>query len=423
MNEQPATQTLETLLEAKYPELHVKLKNHLETLRSISEDSPRYERYIREQVVTYDTSDDAVKTGNELSETDWQTLSTWYKALVNNPETHVSDELPFFFICFEWCHRNVHDQEKRHREWKHLLDSSRERLDSYSIWQYAASRYYSDDANLESARNTAREALRIAPSHIGFTNNFAEILLSIIEPKLIGSSETLSDEDVADIEFALEKFEHNVALEDTKVYPSFHVSMGRLYTCKQNQNGQHEFDKAFNEYTKARELAIKMYNEHDDRMKDQSSYVIEMSKIITAESNTQLLKNAHKFLHAFESIKSDINERSEKLDAKVSLVEDQIDNQKLDMLNFLGFFSGIISFIVASIQIGDDMDFVSRAMLLIIMLGTLLVAFGALNSFIERKDQAATNQLLSKNALVMILVGVLLILLGVVLKVVCFPTA
>lgn len=166
-----------------------------------------------------------------------------------------------------------------------------------------------------------------------------------------------------------------------------------------------------------------MYNEHDDRMKDQSSYVIEMSKIITAESNTQLLKNAHKFLHAFESIKSDINERSEKLDAKVSLVEDQIDNQKLDMLNFLGFFSGIISFIVASIQIGDDMDFVSRAMLLIIMLGTLLVAFGALNSFIERKDHAVTNQLLSKNALVMILVGVLLILLGVVLKVVCFPTA
>ena len=86
---------------------------------------------------------------------------------------------------------------------------------------------------------------------------------------------------------------------------------------------------------------------------------------------------------SLDEARQEVERKTKELAQRTEELDGRLNDQQVNMLEFLGFFSGIISFIIASIQIGGDMDFGSRAALIVVMLGSLLIAFGALGWLIE----------------------------------------
>ena len=101
---------------------------------------------------------------------------------------------------------------------------------------------------------------------------------------------------------------------------------------------------------------------------------------------------------------------------------EEMNGQRVEMLEFLGFFSGIISFVVASIQIGSDMDFAARALLILVMSGALLAVFGALGMMLDSHSRAHRGKpksgagyilhAFSAQSIGIIVVGLILIVIG-----------
>ena len=77
-------------------------------------------------------------------------------------------------------------------------------------------------------------------------------------------------------------------------------------------------------------------------------------------------------------------ERACELDDKMDELGRRFDNERIDMLEFIGFFAGIISFVIASIQLSDGLTFPTRALMVLMLMGSLLVSFGAFSALLER---------------------------------------
>ena len=57
-----------------------------------------------------------------------------------------------------------------------------------------------------------------------------------------------------------------------------------------------------------------------------------------------------------------------------SKVEEQIEKEKITYLEFLGFFTAIISFILGTIQLASNFEFIEATGLIIMLLGVIIVA-------------------------------------------------
>ena len=64
-----------------------------------------------------------------------------------------------------------------------------------------------------------------------------------------------------------------------------------------------------------------------------------------------------------------------KMQADFAGMKNDIDKSKIDILSFLGFFTGIISFILGSFQLGESLEFSQRVQLMAVLLCCLMIAF------------------------------------------------
>ncbi len=377
---------------------------------------PEYERIIREEYVF----------GNacNLQQKDIEDLE---HALINAkrafPQQAQPNEFAAFFLCFEWYNRKVHDTNERRDAWTNLFLREKTRMDSFPLFHYAFSRYYIDSYDNElnkKALEHAQRAVEGAPNHIGFVNNKAEILLSIAEAELFSTDNQLTEGTRKNAEDTLYLLKSAISESEEGAYPSYYVSCGRLEACLGNAND------ASNYFAKAKHLAMEMHEKHHPRMDDEGEFVSEIGKIVSAESNAKLVANIEKMRKSFTRLNEESKNRAGALDKNLkdsfNSLDAKMEEQKVNMIEFLGFFAGVISFIVAAIQIGADMDFTSRALLLIVMLGALLIAFGSLSTLLQPVNNLSTANKVHVSArwlrsFSLVVIGFLTIALGVVLHV------
>lgn len=394
-----------------------RLEEMLARLATIDMDDAQYECCIRE----------AVAMGNPLTASQARSLLEAYSQAAGAGEATPALMLPYFYACFEWYHRNEKDETARLAAWKRLFFVSGTRYEGLSLFHYARSRYHRAARRPDEALADAQAAAELAVGHMGFTNNYGEILLEQTEGKVLsGQAGALSRENARrdDFEALIDSIDRLEAEGRSLVYPSFFITKGRLCGCIGR------FDEAESCFVKARGRLDCLRAEGNPRFAAQEDYMDTLGAILQAQSTMAALRASFAVRQSLDEARQEVERKTKELAQRTEELDGRLNDQQVNMLEFLGFFSGIISFIIASIQIGGDMDFGSRAALIVVMLGSLLIAFGALGWLIEgrlgssaRATEAssgaagAPRRVATKpNAL--ILVGIAVLLIGVVIHLV-----
>ncbi|MBW3087588.1 hypothetical protein KIH77_02380 [Bifidobacterium sp. 82T24] len=354
-------------------------------LAGVSPDDPEFERYLREDVIEHET----------FSRADAIDISD---SVLDVSARHKGDAalLVAFFIAFEWFHRCEFDAERRLRYWGRFVPLMRVCLGEFSLYQYALSMFYLYGGDETRAEEASRRALDIAPDHIGFLNTYTEQILDRVEHELISSGRQMpEDDDIAALNRLLEAFDKRPRGD---WHPIFHVSYGRILACLGR------YGEAQGEFSQAVDIENARYNAWretrggdgsggdgpagdgsagDGRTIKESTYVTEMNEIFDARNTCNMLSNMRSLSSVIDDAQAAQRDRARELDDRMDELGRRFDNERIDMLEFIGFFAGIISFVIASIQLGDGLEFPTRALMVLLLMGSLLVAFGAFSALLE----------------------------------------
>lgn len=362
---------------------------HFDKLRGLDEKSQRFEIIVRENIVQ----------GDHLSREDVSALSEAVGRYCES-ESGTADKMAFllFFICFEWNHRQLNDVSERQLAWKKLFKAAGSCFSDYAMFSYALSLYYRAEGTLSKALEFACRACEQAPKHIGLLNSYLEMLLDETEQSLLSGPgvsadqfecPTVPDEDTKQLQGLLDRFQSmTLGQAFDQDFPTFHINLGRLRACLGF------FGDARREFDRAEELAVGQFeaksksDNEGERLHSSSEYVQLIAWIATSRTTCDQMQGARSLRAYVEMSREGIQEMIESLLEKHAEVERRVNDEKINMVEMLAFFAGIIALIVGAVSLGSGMSFAARGLLLLVMLGVLMVAFGAL-SFLLEADRSA----------------------------------
>lgn len=403
-------------------ELDEKVAAYLASLTGIDETDPEYERHVREDIVNaeYGGAETPHFDASEIDEIiealcSGQAGERWRKPLINACED--TSVLPIFFLCFEWVHRAGISDKARLSMWKRLFEclpekDAAELANNHALYCYAKSRYLLEQGKRAEAIDAAREAIDLAKNHIGLFNNYTELLVERSEDQILSRNRESPSELDREALTRLQSHFDQMLRETSKPHPIHYVTLGRIDNCLG------EYDSAEECFERAQHLENERFEANANNARALTTYVDEVTKIVDARSSGRAFS-------AFSSLRDSAGRLGEKIgeqEKQAERITERLNSERISMLEFLGFFSGIIGFIIASIEVGAGMDFASRALLILIMLGGLLIAFGAFSTLLEssaeppRKSFAdACRKLMRHKAAPVIVAGLALIVIAVVL--------
>lgn len=392
-----------------------KLRRVYDHLASVPIDEPEFERYLREDVIERGTFSraDAIDIGDSV---------------LDVSARHKGDAalLPAFFIAFEWFHRREFDVEQRVMYWRRFVPLLQVCLGRFSLYQYALSMYHQYAGEELEAEAASWRAHEIAPAHLGFINTYAEQIISRVESELISSGRrsTADGDDERSLERLLGLYD-DIPREGW--HPIFHVSYGRILSCLgRYADAEEEFSRALDlENSRYNDASAGASDDADgidasdlaDQAMRNSTYVTEMNEIFEARNTCNVLSNMRSLASVIDGAQESQEERARQLDDKMDELGRRFDNERIDMLEFIGFFAGIISFVIASIQLGDGLEFPTRALMVLVVMGSLLVAFGAFSALLESGRPGNRGRFLGLRAglVAVIVIGLVVIAIAMLL--------
>ena len=331
-----------------------------------------------------------------------------------------SDLLPLFYADFDWLNRCEANQDTRMARWRELFNSFDNQLDEFSLYHYAHSRFLLAGKREAEAFDAARKAIELAPGNIGWLNNYSELLMTSLENDILsGTVEANSHTDDSNLENLLGRFQSFMADGKSIIYPSYLMNCGRIEACLGNREASSDY------FEQAKARVMELHMEGHPRFGNESSYVAELGKIIRAQTVSELIQNTRIATASLRKMEEQQRATMEELDAKLGEVSDRLEGERVNMLEFLGFFSGIISFIIASITIGSEMDFVARGALIVVLLGALLLAFGSLGLVLEGlrpRPRTREDEVVRKTpTTILVWIGLAVIVFGFVFYLIAGP--
>jgi len=116
----------------------------------------------------------------------------------------------------------------------------------------------------------------------------------------------------------------------------------------------------------------------------------------------------------FEKYKEKLTQYDEERENKYLKIMDQVDKQKVNFIEILGFFAAILAFIMTSVNIAiKGYSFLQTAALLIILSGSLTLAFVLFRYLIDY--QAESKPLLTLKSIFIVLFSIAIIAVGILL--------
>lgn len=242
-------------------------------------------------------------------------------------------------------------------------------------------RYKGESNDLKIALEYAKESIEAISrnenyesNYPGYYNNYAEIVAQALESeKNIGNQY---------IESAFTNI--NKAIMINQNYAKYYCTLGRLQS-------------AVNDFVNAKKNIVKAIDIEDTSKKD---YAIRIS-----EYQDYLIKcNTRESL---EKMNDTIRKNVEEINRIKDELKGDIQDEKNSILEFIGFFSAIITFIISSVQISINMEYKPAISFILVMLGALIIAFGTLRTIIKMDKKAIMV------TVVFAIIGIMLICSGV----------
>lgn len=190
------------------------------------------------------------------------------------------------------------------------------------------------------------------------------------------------------------------AIRDDKKYAKFYSTKARLNI----------FDEDFDEATINISKAITKENVNAEQYNSRlTEYTFVKNMIVLKKGQYETEKLSLKLSKQLELQTNELNKQKEELQAKMELVDEKISESTTKNIEIIGFFTGIISFVIATIQITIEVNFKEAVVMILMLLGVWIVSFSCFSALLKKLDKDNLKKLIS-----IILLGLLIILGGLI---------
>lgn len=336
----------------------------------VKKSSPRPDQ-TREELLTFFgtlanySSREMEKTLTKLSVEAYAHTPEVFQALLEdsvNPPT-----LEFRFYAF-FCLATIYRRKKDITKFKELDARFGSLFTNFPLyWHLISLLYRQNKMNYAMAFESAQKAMELLPRHAGVLHSYAEIIVMISENKREELDQKLLESAVSAV---------NQALDIESNYAKFYCTKGRLLAL------QGKFDEG-------QEYILKAIDKENSDSKDYAIRINEYMYYMTLIEREQMLdlsnRNLQEVTEKANKIKLDFEKSTQEL--KLSLDEVRTQN-----LQILGFFTAILSFTIASIQIISDQTFKDSALLIVVLIGALLTGYAGFFALMP-SSQTTTRRL------------------------------
>ncbi len=232
------------------------------------------------------------------------------------------------------------------------------------------------ELDLQLALEYATRALERCNNHQGILQTYADTVAYTLEQGYNISNEIL------------EKAIHcvNEAIIIDSNYPKYYCTIGRLLIYK-------------NEYTQAKQYILKAIDLEDSAQTDYAMRIADYQNYLQrCYTNESVYK-----------INISVGDALNRITDTKSSVEEQIEKEKVTYLEFLGFFTAIISFILITIQLSINFEVIEAAALIIMLLGVLIIAMTIFSIL------TGTRKIFGWLIFILIIIGILCLGSGIII--------
>jgi tetratricopeptide (TPR) repeat protein len=167
------------------------------------------------------------------------------------------------------------------------------------------------------------------------------------------NKDELSSEDLKVLDEAIAMILRAIAIR--KNYAKYYFTLAKLYRL----TGQ---------FALAKENIRRAIEKEDST---QTDYALRINEFEILNSRIDLERDIRDEVDALTEMQAEFAE----MKADIEKSKSEIEKSKFDILSFLGFFTGIISFILGSFQLGGGLEFSQRVQLMAVLLCCLMIAF------------------------------------------------
>lgn len=346
----------------------------VEDFISFSKQLPSMERIEYELVLTN-------YAAKHIKELEFNTILTWFKAETEKANTDEVDERLLFSTFFLLC---IYSRRmKNYSVYKELLDKYEKIFEREALYPHLLSMYYKNFNSKEDMEWTieyAREAVKNLPEQVGVLHNYVEAIVTAKENGLEIEDSLWTDAQEKMKEVIKRNAKH-------KLYAKFHCTNGRLLAL-------------LKKFADAKEAIQKAIDQEDSTSND---YSLRINEYQSQLMRIQTLETSEKILSELESTKKEIEDSKKEIEDSKQEMKVSMKKLQRDNLQFLGFFVAIITLTIGSFNLIGDKTFLETALLLLILTGSIILAYACLG-FISHLKKSGIPQLI-----VVLLIGIVLI--------------
>lgn len=318
-----------------------------------------------------------------------------FKRILEDDSTNRSDDVryaSFYSLC------TIYRRKRYYSEYYKIFNIYKREFENKKTINHLESmclRELSDEMYLKRAIEKAIEAKNDLVEHIGVLHSYAVMIAMGFE------------EDIYTVENNANKKELQDALEITKDiiqveggYAKFYATRGRLLGI----NG--DFKEAKKMIKEAIDKEDKNTSGYSLRMLDYQSYLYNVNVYKDKKELQETRSNLEKDLKELED---SMAESSNKLEIKMKQSSEKLEKEKTSNLEFLGFFTAILSFTIGSLQITGQQSLSDAKSLIIILVGSLLIVLGGFGTILHGNEKLLRNITTFVMGFIMITLGIFVI--------------
>jgi tetratricopeptide (TPR) repeat protein len=235
-----------------------------------------------------------------------------------------------------------------------LMNTYLQEFSGQRTFPHLMSLYYRQTNSADQIHQAVEEARRAklnCPDHAGVLNNFAELVAVIGESYEKVDSATLNE--------ALEAIQQAIGLD--RAYPKFYATQGRLLALK-------------GDVERARTLIQHAINMEDTTETD---YAVRLGDYQSHLLGVLILQFKHRLEADLQTAQTGIEKHRESVEQALhqqqAKVETAVSTAQSSNLQFLGFFTALLSFVVGSTQILSHEPLRAAEHLIIVLGGVMLL--------------------------------------------------
>ncbi|WP_456277529.1 hypothetical protein [Bacillus sp. AK128] len=228
----------------------------------------------------------------------------------------------------------------------------------------------------------AREAVALLPNHVGVLHNYCESVVAALEDDI-----RIETSHITEARVFIDKV---IALSPN--YAKFYCTQGRILA----QEGQFEA---------ARKSIYKAIDTENSKSIDYMMRISDYKNYLSMVKSLELFKKVEK---AVSNVEDTLNKATVEINQRTEKTTGMLEEMKVQNLQVLGFFVAIISFVLGSINLLGDKTFKEASMLILILNGTMIIAYVSFSILLSKVNQSYGKMILVSG------IGILLMIIGFV---------